>query len=68
MSERYSPENVKVFIGDKEVTGGEEMLPTQEYSPIKGMEFSVECELSEEGMRKMMEDLKVSIYNSEVGE
>ncbi len=68
MSERYYPENVKVFIGDKEVTGWEEMLPAQESSPLKGMEFSVECELSEEGMRRMMEDLKVSIYNSKVGE
>ncbi len=68
MSEKYSPENVKVFIGDKEVTGWEEMIPAQEYSPLKGMEFSVECELSEEGMQNMMEDLRVSIYNSEVGE
>ncbi len=44
------------------------MLPAQESSPLKGMEFSVECELSEEGMQNMMEDLRVSIYNSEVGE
>lgn len=67
MSEDYSPENVKVFIGDKEVSNWEEMLPAQESSPLKGMEFSVECELSKEYMQKLMEDLRVS-YNSEVGE
>lgn len=82
MSEEYSPENVKVFIGDKEITGWdnihfsnqEKPLTDRELSqfilednPLKGVEFSVECELSKEYMKKMMEDLRVSC-NSEVGE
>ena len=60
MSEEESPENVKIW---EKMT-----LSAQESSPLKGMQFSVECALSEEDMQKMMEDLRVSIYNSEVGE
>jgi hypothetical protein len=68
MSEEYSPENVKVFIGDKEVTGWQDISYPEQWKPLKGMEFPVECELYEEDMQKTMEDLRVSIYNSEVGE
>ncbi len=83
MSGKYSPENVKVFIGDKEITGWDNIYSSRQGKPLmeeemsqfilednllKGMQFSVECELSEEDMQNMMEDLRVSIYNSEVGE
>ena len=58
MSEKYSPENVKVFIGGKEVTGWQDISYSEQGKPLKETEFPVECELSEEDIQN----------NSEVGE